>query len=191
MKNRSSLLIAAYLIISAIVAFNPSIAKADVHVYDNNNQELGILLDLNHPYLTLLLPSLDASLNINFLNGDQNIVSSYPNSVFVYFDSANCSGTPYMISPLPTIFDYSSLPWGGIKKPDYNSKRTFSPGSGFGSETGCIVGGFANDEYIPLTPVELPFTIPIALPLRFEVETETVTQTEIMPFPIVVTPKNK
>jgi hypothetical protein len=40
----SSFLITAIILISVTVALTPSIAKAEVLVYDNNNQNLGILI---------------------------------------------------------------------------------------------------------------------------------------------------
>jgi len=185
--KRKSFLMTVIILISVSVALTPSFTKADILVYDNNDQYLGILLDLSYVSFKVFIPSLGASLPISSWGG----VGQSFYLAFYYFDSTNCSGTPYASQPLPEILDFSSTPFGGIRKPDYNGRRTFSPESDYSSEIGCTERSSANDEYVPITPVQLPFTTPIALPLRFEVETLTVTQTEIMPFPIVVTPKNK
>ena len=174
------LIIAAYVIISVIVAFNPSIAKADIHVYENNNQYLGILLELWAGGLDLFIPSLGASWTFEY---EQN----YPCQI-VHFDSPDCSGTPYYeYGPLPVIVDISNSAIGGFHITGYSGRRTFSPASSYGSNCQCQVGPQPSQEYYPLTQVEMPFTTPIALPLRFEVETKS----EIMPFPIVVAPKNQ
>jgi len=189
MKNRSSLLIAALVIISAIVAFNPSIAKAEVHVYDKDNQDLGILLELHEQYLFVFIPSVGASMGFHYWTGE---ICEYGNAVFI---TDNCSDAPYSEGPLPQIIDLS-LTYGGFYKPNNSGKQIFTPGSYYDDNCVCKQNTgedsrYSNGEYYPLIQVQLPFTTPIALPLRFEVETQTVTQTEIMPFPIVVTPKNK
>ena len=60
MKSKS-FLITTIVLFSVIVALNPSIAKADILVYDNNNQYLGLLLELGDTQLSLFIPSLGAS----------------------------------------------------------------------------------------------------------------------------------
>ena len=54
----------------------------------------------------------------------------------------------------------------------------------------CYVKEDKTKDNCPVTvEVQMPFTTPIALPLRFEIETQTKTETVI--FPIVVPPKNQ
>lgn len=180
MKNRS-LLISAYVLISAILALGPSIVKADVQVYDKNNQYLGILLDLNNQYLSVFIPSLDAGW---FIETDSQGQCDY-----TVFESNNCTGTPYaeMEYPLPYLYDLSHSPHASFYKPD-NSKKTFTPASNYDSDCQCQIGTQPNDEYYSLTQVQAPFTTPIALPLRFEVQTQTTV--DILPFPVVV-PRNR
>jgi hypothetical protein len=162
-------LITAIILISATVALTPSIAKADVYVYDNDNQYLGILLELKAGHLNLFMPSLGASWYIEY----DEIGYCYNTA---YFDSADCSGTPYLRSdePLPEAIDLSNSPIGGFYKSDYNGKRTFTPGSYYESNCQCQIGPQLSDEYIPLTQVQMPFTTPVALPLKFKVRTKTV-----------------
>ncbi|GAH11266.1 unnamed protein product, partial [marine sediment metagenome] len=54
----SSFLIKAIILISVTVALTPSIAKADVLVYDNNNQYLGIQVYMHDNNMDLFISSL-------------------------------------------------------------------------------------------------------------------------------------
>jgi hypothetical protein len=83
MKIRS-FLITVIMLISATVALTPSIAKADIYVYDNNDQYLGILLELKAGYLTVFMPSLGASWYIEY----DEIGYCFDTA---YFDSEDCS----------------------------------------------------------------------------------------------------
>jgi hypothetical protein len=160
-------LVTVIILISATLALTPSTGKADIYVYDNDNQYLGILLDLTQGYLVVFLPSLGASWSIEY---DSNFPCDD-----VYFDSADCSGAPYLeFDPLPEIVDISNSPIGGFYVSDYSGRRTFTPGSYYDYNCECQVGPNPNAEYYPLTPVQMPFTTPIALPLRFKIRTKTV-----------------
>ena len=161
-------LVTVIMLISVSAAITPSIAKADIHVYDKNNQYLGILLTLTSGYLLVFLPSLGASWSIEY--------DSVVGCDHVVFDSQNCSGTPYSLQyePLPGIVDISGSAIGGFYISDYNGKRTFTPGSYYDYNCQCQQSPpYGNGEYYPLTQVQMPFTIPIALPLSFNVETQT------------------
>ena len=179
--KKMGLLCTACVFVSLIMAFTPSIAKADVHVYDKNNQYLGILLDLTDAELSIFVPSLSASYYIEW--------DEIGNCDDIYFDSANCSETPYRPDdePLPEIMDLSSTPIGGFHLPNYNGKRTFTPGSYYDWNCQCQPGTYSNDEYIPLTQVAMPFTTPIALPLSFKVQPKS----KLVSFPIAVPPRNQ
>jgi len=166
--KRKSFLITAIALISAIVILNTSIAKADVHVYDNDNQYLGILLDLSTEDFDVFIPSLGAK-----WGADYDEIDSCPGSAF--FESADCSGTPYEKDPLPEIQDLSGSSLGGFYVPDYNSRKTFLPGSYIDSNCDCQLNSFfPSTEHYQLTGVQMPFTTPVALPLRFKVLTRAV-----------------
>ena len=170
MKSKN-ILIANIVLFSAIVALNPSIAKADILVYDNNNQYLGILLDLSSSNMEVFIPSVEASMDFDFRPHEDEICE-YGNAIF---ESSDCSGPPYSRGPLPRVFDLS-LTRGGYYKPTYIGKQTFTPGSYY--EDNCVCeqnnSRYSNAEYYPLIQVQIPFTMPIALPLRFEVRTKAV-----------------
>ena len=171
MKSKS-FLISAIILISAIVALNPSIAKADILVYDNNNQYLGIMTDMggNGEVIDLFIPPLDGtfkySTDYSGWCGDE---------LEVLFESNDCSGTPYAEGPFPLIFDFSPTPIEGFYKVDFSAKKTFTPGSYY--EFDCICQPntyYPSAEYYPYVQVQIPFTTPVALPLRFRVRTNAV-----------------
>jgi len=166
MKSKS-ILITAIIITLATAALIPSISRADIYVYDNNDQYLGILLYLSDDQLDIFLPSLGTGWSIEYDD-------VYPCGDDVYFDSNDCSGTPYVREPLPAVVDLSNSLIGGFHKPDYNGKRTFAPGSWYDLDCQCQEVVEASVEYYPLTQVQMPFTTPIALPLKFKVRTKTI-----------------
>ena len=167
MKIRS-LIITAILLISAIVALNPSIAKADILVYDNNNQYLGILLALNPSNLELFIPSLSAAWEF-----DTRHAFGCPQSA-VYFESSDCTGTPYTYGPQSIVIDLSTL-LGRFYKPDLSGKKTITRESEMDEDCQCSQYSRPAEEYYPVTvEVQMPFTTPIALPIRFEVRTRAV-----------------
>ena len=172
MKKRS-LLIAAYVIISAIVAFNPSIAKADFHVYDKNDQYLGIMVWMGGDDIDLFIPSLGGVFHYS-----TDYSGWCDDELRLVFVSSDCTGTPYARDPFPQIFDFSPLSplsLNGFYKVDYNGKQTFTPGSRSDESCSCQPNpGDPNAEYYPFVQVQLPFTTPLALPLRFEVKNRAV-----------------
>ncbi|UCD90313.1 MAG: hypothetical protein JSW04_02410 [Desulfobacterales bacterium] len=168
MKTRYSVL-AVIIIFSAIVMFNSSIAKADVHVYDNNNQYLGLLIDLGDSNLEIFIPSLKANWSYD-LGELSSCLWEYP-----IFNSGNCSGTPYSDGPLPEVYDLTGTSLGAFYIPQYAGRTTFTPGSYYDENCQCQPNVFyPNTEYYPLTEVQMPFTTPVALPLRFEVKNRAV-----------------
>ena len=173
MKSRY-FLISVYVLISAIVALNPPIAKADIHVYDNNNQYLGIMTDMQSfpKGLHVFIPSLSGIFHIT---DDIDYTGKCDDEFEFLFDSGDCSGTLYSTNPYPLIFDFSTLPIGGFNKVDYNGKNTFKPGSYYDYDCTCQqTTEYPNTEYYPYVQVQIPFTTPIALPLRFEIRSKAV-----------------
>ena len=170
MQNRI-LLILAFVVISTTAALTPSIAKADILVYDNNNQNLGILVKMEYGDTAWFIPSLGGvfqySTDYTGWCGDE---------IRVVFQSGDCSGTPYSVDPWPEIYDFSPTPISGFYKVDYNGKQTFTPGSYYDFGCGCstIPGQYPLAEYYPYVEVQLPFTTPVALPLKFKVRTKTI-----------------
>ena len=176
--KRRDLIIATILLFSTVLVLHSSIVKADIKVYDNNNQYLGLLLGLTNNNVSIFLPSVGASWEYDYYTN-----TPCPNvPAPVCFDSSDCTGTPYATFPLPWLFDLS-IARGGFYIPDYSGRRTFVPNSIFNSHCECESSAGIYREYYPLVQVQMPFTTPIALPLRFEVSTgaEASTKTVVIP----------
>jgi len=167
--KRKSFLITAIILFSAIAILNTSIAKADVHVYDDNNQYLGIVLAMNPFAVEIFIPSKGARWHSN-----NSIQPGCPLDR-IYFESDNCTGTPYSDGSNPIIHDLGTL-LGGFYQQDYSGKKTIEPGSSYYFDCQCYsTAGSPSAEYYPLTQqVQMPFTTPIAQPLRFEVQNRAV-----------------
>jgi hypothetical protein len=173
MKSKSFLIIAIVLF-SVVVALNPSIAEADIFVYDNNNQYLGIMTHMNDDDVELFIPSLGGTFkyapDYSGWCGDE---------LSVFFESNDCSGTYYSDGPFPLIFDFSPLSVVGFYKADYSGKKTFTPGSYYEYDCFCQENTnayyhYPSAEYYPYVQIQMPFTTPIALPLKFKVRTRAV-----------------
>ena len=169
MKKRS-LLILIIVIFPAIVALDPSTAKADILVYDNNNQYLGILMNLESDQIELFIPSLSSTFTY------ETHYSEYcGDELQAFFESNDCSGIPYSEDPYPVIFDFSPISIEGFYKVDYTNKKTFRPGSHYTFNCECQENNFfPSAEYYQWIEVKMPFTTPVALPLRFEVRNRAV-----------------
>ena len=167
MKSRS-LTVLAIVLVLVIVILNPCIAKADIKVYDNNNRYLGIFMELEDRTIGIFIPSLSAVL---IVYPGKNPAMECGDRFNPVFESNDCSGTPYSSGPFPLIDDFSPTPReGGFYKTDYIGKKTFTPGSHYNwpfceCQQTTI---FPAAEYYPMVEVQLPFTTPIAFPLRFE-----------------------
>ena len=109
----SRLIISTYVLISAIMVLNPSIAKADIFVYDNNNQYLGIMTHLDDNSIDLFIPSLSATFKY------ETSYSGYcGDELQALFESNDCSGPAYSNNPYPVIFDFRPISIVGLDKTD-------------------------------------------------------------------------
>ena len=172
MKRKGFIIVAIFLFATVLVLYS-AIARADIQVYDNDNQYLGLLLELDRGHFAVFVPSASASWDHAF--GDN---PDCPALTTIYFDSSDCTGTPYVGSQGPEIWDLSNFN-GGFYKADYNGKKTITPGSYLQSDCSCQTSTGSNQEYYPLVQVQVPFTTPLAWPLRFEVRTRAV----VIPLP--------
>ena len=157
----------------AIMIFTfPNISDAEIKVYDNNNQYLGILLDMEREEgMTIFIPSINASYTFTKVEIDNpDTCTPYRQ---LWFESNDCSGTPYTPGPFPVIVKYNCQTYDGYYLPDLSSSKQFMAESIL---TGDLEGNtYCNDItsqssmlYYGIKPIQLPFTIPIALPVRFE-----------------------
>jgi hypothetical protein len=152
----------------------PNITAAEIKVYDNNNKYLGILLDMESAGgMTIFIPSINASLTfyeIEIHNPD----SCTPISNSFIFESNDCSGTPYIQGSFPNARYNNCQPIDpGYYMPDTNSPGQFVPKSFlYGDINGRPACGeiesWPSYPFYEAKKIQLPFTTPIALPVRFE-----------------------
>ena len=92
-SNRIVAIGISVIFVILICAF-PAISAAEIKVYDNNNQYLGILLNMEYQdSLTVFIPSINASYNIT----KQKLENPNTCGAFLYFESDDCSGIPYVL----------------------------------------------------------------------------------------------
>ena len=160
------------LFVILICAF-PKLSIAEIKVYDNNNQYLGILIDMdNQQMLTVFIPSINASYRIEKEKLENPNTCSY-NDVLI-FESDDCSGTPYTYGPFPVVLDLKCSTYDGYYLPDLRSGKQFAPKSQLSMDGGGNLGCFTYPSVNPsmlnyeMKEIQLPFTTPISLPVRFE-----------------------
>ncbi|MBT8323599.1 MAG: hypothetical protein KJO94_08975 [Eudoraea sp.] len=162
--------IAVIILLLVIIVFHSSMACADIQVYDNNNQYLGIMTEMGSDEIYIFIPTLGGILQYS-----TDYSGWCGDELEVFFESNDCSGTPYAKGAFPLIFDLSPTPIEGFYKVDFSSKKTFTPGSYYDFDCTCQPNTYyPSAEYYPYVQVQLPFTTPIALPLKFEVRTRAV-----------------
>ena len=151
----------------------PNITAAEIKVYDNNDQYLGILIDMdNQQMLTVFILSINASYRLEKLKLENPNTCGY-NDV-VIFESDDCSGTPYTYGPFPVVLDLKCPPYDGYYLPDLTNGKPFALKSMLLPDAvgnmGCFPAPTVNPSmlYYEMKEIELPFTTPISLPVRFE-----------------------
>ncbi len=155
-----------------ICAF-PNFSTAEIKVYDNNNQYLGITSGVgSNQVFSVFIPSIKASYQIwhtEIEKPDWCIVTDS-----VVFESDDCSGTPYACGTFPNVINFNCQPYDGHYLPDISSGKKFTPKSMHISD--MAIGELICTSYIgppdltfyEIKEIQLPFTTPIALPVRFE-----------------------
>jgi len=137
--------------------------QVGIKVYDADNQDLGLFIDTDGSIIKIYILGLKAVASLDLLTGHIWI----PNGA--YFESNDCSGTPRR--PETTIWRYPDGA-GGYRyyKPflkhlalDMNSHNLFGPD--------CLEGllsGIPVPENVEIAEEDIPFNLPVALPLRLE-----------------------
>ena len=174
LKSRIFIVICISLII--LICSLSTYTNAEIKIYDNNNQYLGILLNMETAdKMTVFIPSINAS--YMFEKGrleNPNACSFY---YTIYFESNDCSGTPYSLGPFPVVIDLKCPPYDGYYLPDLSSGKQFVPKSYLSGDflTGDPIcglystGGIPFKIYYEINEIQLPFSLPIAFPLNFKI----------------------
>jgi hypothetical protein len=162
-------------------------SQAEIRVYDNNNQFLGILLEASTEDLRIFIPSLNSIFSITQevpLGGNDSI----------YFESTDCSGTAYAANGsfpgaelFPTILNLKMCK-GGFFSADFSKRTTIQARSYFASSWEGICSCYQitpGQSYVayPLTgEIQLPFNFPISYPIRYKyMAPNSVNKTVVVP----------
>ena len=165
--------------------------SSGVQVFDDNNQNLGMLLSVHEygPSFTIFNSAVNFPIRISKETGEP---WKYPFVVNVYINNSNCDGKPSYVSSLdaygmkeietgfiqanPHSQSASAFPYVSYGYPIINFTASTPPSSW--SETGRngSISCSSNPEPIlqfvlPIkyfTAAEVPLTFPVAFPLRFE-----------------------
>jgi hypothetical protein len=136
-----------------------NVVQSQIRVMDNNDQYLGNLIGVGE-VLVIYLPSLKRMIHIDFVSGE--VYGAYG----IWYTSTDCSGIGYS-EPI-TMYRicvnngkyYAGAVTESVKKYN-NSYRNFSGD--------CIINSFSSEiDSIPVDEVTLPFTVPVAIPIRFD-----------------------
>lgn len=148
----------------------------DPRVYDAKGQLLGIFPTAWDGLLSFFVPTLSRFLFLSSVSGDVDL--SYP-SVYLYYDGANCSGKSYLDASVryqilkvgSKYFVADNSPAVCTNDPAINVTWVSVPQYGDlgGLSRVCQpVDQAVCNPVVPYSEVTLPFSMPVALPIRFE-----------------------
>ncbi|HSR09821.1 MAG TPA: hypothetical protein VLS90_00145 [Thermodesulfobacteriota bacterium] len=147
---------------AAVAAASSTIDKIP-RAYDANGQFLGIMPGDVDGYLSVFIPALSRFIFLSPAKGDTDPYFPY---VYLYFDGENCTGTPYAVPELQfNVFKAGSA----FYRVDDTKAECRPYKSSYVEGRGCRAVG--STDCMPLVScreVHLPFTLPAALPVRFE-----------------------
>jgi hypothetical protein len=176
MKSKN-LFLSVFLLAVCLFFSAPNNAQAEVKVYDANGQFLGIFLGYDYPSVYVFVPSLNVQTGISDSSGVIGVSNIAP---YLFFESTDCTGTPfarpYATYQLSRVGADNYL--GEHIAPTEMQLHSILDGSlGICQQT---TAGF-HDRVVPAQRVtQLPFTVPVALPLRFEYQPQ-IPQTASVP----------
>jgi hypothetical protein len=146
------------------------------HVYDANGQELGITFDGTGTGANIYSPALQRFIYLSFTS--YSIDGDFSSAYHALYQSADCSGTPYLLAtgaiannPTNNLLPVSPNAFYII--PDsaapttvsIHSEQSWDPNTNLVS---CSPNTISNTQAYQLQQVDLPFTVPLALPLHFK-----------------------
>jgi hypothetical protein len=154
-----------------IASFSSTVAQAEVEAYDAKGHYIGVFLGTDvTPTTTLIriyIPSLKAT--ISLVPSEDRTTADLPGSA-VFFEEGDCSGVAYLPRvPYKYVLKASYAYPPQYYVPDTQNPETIYPAS-FQDENGCheITSPLPFTEWFRLLAIQLPFTLPISLPLEFK-----------------------
>jgi len=149
------------LVIVFLFTIGPSISKAELTVYNAEGTLLGILVgNSSSNTVDVYIPSVDRTLNINLSTGD--IIGRD-----IYFDSYDCSGTAYVLPEASYRIIKNGEEYLTGKKAAPAVVLTNSVFRSYNSSCELL----NSVRYaVPAEGTALPFTMPVSLPLGFQID---------------------
>ncbi len=156
-----------FSLVPSAMAPKPQPKATGIHGYDANGQYLGILMTHGGPYfIQIFIPSIG-----KFINAMKYQI--YPDMSSIIYQTNDCTGPEFLISLSTTYPDHVAYRSDIDKIYIMMAREWITMNSYYNFESGeCFVGTNTN-FYVPIieiAPEELPFTLPLALPLRYEYE---------------------
>jgi hypothetical protein len=149
------------LLIFLLFAGSPSISEAELTVYDAEGTLLGILVgNSTSNTIDVYVPQVDRTLNINLSTGDIT-------GRDIYFESYDCSGTAYVLPESSYRIMKNGTGYLTGEKADPVSVQTNSVFRSYNASCELL----NSVRYaVPAEGVALPFTMPVQLPLSFQLD---------------------
>lgn len=142
-------------------------------VYDANSQFLGIFPSTYDGFLSFFVPALSRFISLSLYNG--YVDPSYP-SVPVYYDGTDCSGNSYLDAGMRyQILKFESNSeskyimaddvTAGCQNVKYVSRLIYGD---MGVSRRCEPVNQTTCDLLPSKEVSLPFSVPVAFPVRIQ-----------------------
>jgi len=156
-----------------------STARAEITVYDNDGQYLGILQGFSgwDDGVSIFIPSVGRFTGLSKLQDSARMDLNFYSPLY---ETMDCTGTAYTeIDPGIHPFVYRGCD--DIYITAKGAKKTFTPKS-TGCPQECYPAYPSEDTYYEIVPApDLLFTLPVSLPLRYEHSTLGVEKVVIGP----------
>jgi hypothetical protein len=164
----TNLIMSVFLSVVCIFFSIPINAQAEINVYDANGQFLGIFLGYNQG-VSVFVPSLNAATGISETNGAITVAP------YLFFESTDCTGKPFM-------YPSATYNLSRVGADNYLGEHIAPIQLQMHSQSNNGTCSQASDTFRPtVVPAqkvtELPFTVPVALPMRFDYRPQTQTAT--------------
>lgn len=146
---------------------DPGTNGSSLHLYDANNQDLGILIDMQSTWATFFVTYLPVQrMFLSFgQNRDSLSVNVGPAYFGLYFLQENCEGTPYVNdsgNPMGAVISHGNR---AFRYTNEDVLHGGQPLSTLEYPTGCLNSLAGAGTLYPMEEITLPFTLPLAWPL--------------------------
>ena len=180
--SKKLFLCVAIIIFLAGFIFSASRAEAEINVYDNDGQHLGVLISQTSYGVTTWLPSTGKFLYFHYASEGGEVTSLTHcdlSGVDVIYKTSDCSGTPYVWIRDSMDTRFHSYPFladacGSYLTPKDPKMVETVTGKAYRSSWDCECHEYQEKYQEDVQALELvetsapPFTLPVSLPFTYE-----------------------